>query len=225
MSIDTRMAASAYFRSLLLWQTFREPPDVPAEELLPRLRDCVGDALAVAGDGDEAASRLQVMWSDRRRRRPAGCSLPPPPPLSPDHAASELGLRFRVGIPAPGKDPSLYLDFRAARRWLRSHSRDRDVLNVFAYTCGASVAALAGGAHIPSHPITSHFSLAQRSQLPLPRRVPCAHAGAIQPLRHTLTGGLATQHSPALCPLAIYGRCARGGVSRLFTQCPRCGQR
>ena len=36
----------------------------------------------------------------------------------------------------PGRDPNLYLDFRAARRWLAANSEGRDVLNAFAFTCG-----------------------------------------------------------------------------------------
>ena len=129
------------YGDLLLFQTFREPPDVPADVLLPRIHELVNDAI---GSDNE----LQIMWSDRRRRRPADLPLPPPPPLLPEqHTASELGLQFRIAPPAMGKDPGLFLDFRAARRWVRANSKGCDVLNAFSYTCGASVAALAGGAN------------------------------------------------------------------------------
>ena len=51
------------------------------------------------------------------------------------HVARELGLRFMVPTPEAARDPALFLDFRAARRWLRRHCDGADVLNVFAYTC------------------------------------------------------------------------------------------
>jgi len=38
------------------------------------------------------------------------------------------------------------MDMRLVRRWLLQHSNERNVLNLFAYTCSLSVAALAGGA-------------------------------------------------------------------------------
>jgi 23S rRNA (cytosine1962-C5)-methyltransferase len=103
------------YGDLLLWQTFREPPDVPPELLLPRLHEMASEALTLSGD-EACASRMQIMWSDRRRRRPAGAPRPPPaPPLSASHAASELGLRYLIGPPAVGKDPGLFLDVSTAR--------------------------------------------------------------------------------------------------------------
>ena len=131
------------YGDLLLWQTFRDPPDVPPDVLLPRLQELVGEAhddACIYG----AKSRLQIMWSDRRRNR---AETPPPPELPAGHAAMELGLKYLIRPPEPGRDPGLFLDFRAARRWLRTNAEGRDVLNTFSYTCGASVAALAGGAN------------------------------------------------------------------------------
>ena len=40
----------------------------------------------------------------------------------------------------------LFLDLRAGRRWVKGAAHDKTVLNLFAYTCGIGVAALAGGA-------------------------------------------------------------------------------
>lgn len=90
-----------------------------------------------------------VQWNARQRRQQSrsGITVPAPPTNLPTgHTVSELGLRYAVEVPAPGRDPHLYLDFRAARRWLRANSAGCDVLNAFSYTCGAGVAALAGGA-------------------------------------------------------------------------------
>ena len=77
---------------------------------------------------------------------------------------AELGLAYRFVPPRRRGDPSLFLDFRPARRWVREECRrasaaaaaarrgDGDktagceVMNAFAYTCGVGVAAAAGGA-------------------------------------------------------------------------------
>ena len=57
----------------------------------------------------------------------------------------EQGLAFRIR-PAEGLAVGLYLDMREARSWVRSHARDRTLLNCFAYTGGFGIAARAGGA-------------------------------------------------------------------------------
>jgi 23S rRNA (cytosine1962-C5)-methyltransferase len=59
--------------------------------------------------------------------------------------AKEVGLSFSIR-PANGLSVGLYLDARDARSWVRQRARGRAVLNLFAYTCGFGVAALAGGA-------------------------------------------------------------------------------
>lgn len=55
------------------------------------------------------------------------------------------GLRFEV---RPGKQQNvgLFLDTGPLREWLKANSESCNVLNLFAYTCALSVAALAGGA-------------------------------------------------------------------------------
>lgn len=59
----------------------------------------------------------------------------------------ELGLSYTFRTPEPGKDPVLFLDLRATRRWL-SHNASGRVLNAFAYTCGAGLAAAKAGADV-----------------------------------------------------------------------------
>lgn len=61
------------------------------------------------------------------------------------HEVTEDGLRYLVNLD-DYLDTGLYLDDREVRRWLRARSDGRAALNLFAYTCAASVAALAGGA-------------------------------------------------------------------------------
>ncbi|RRW59944.1 methyltransferase [Pseudomonas fulva] len=49
----------------------------------------------------------------------------------------DLGVRQNNG---------LFLDMRHGRQWVRAQAKGQRVLNLFAYTCGFSVAAIAGGA-------------------------------------------------------------------------------
>ena len=102
-----------------------------------------------------AARPLRAVYLKRRpreARRAANEALgdvaPPEPTWGapvPETVALELGVRFLVR-PPNGLNVGLYLDARDARRWVRGHARGRSVLNLFAYTCGFSVAARLGGA-------------------------------------------------------------------------------
>jgi len=57
----------------------------------------------------------------------------------------EDGLKFEVR-PGLNRNAGLFLDMRPLRQWLKANSNQANVLNLFAYTCSLSVAALAGGA-------------------------------------------------------------------------------
>ncbi|HYR01558.1 MAG TPA: class I SAM-dependent rRNA methyltransferase, partial [Casimicrobiaceae bacterium] len=57
----------------------------------------------------------------------------------------EDGLRYRADVVA-GQKTGFYLDQRASRATVRSLAAERDVLNVFCYSGGFTLAALAGGA-------------------------------------------------------------------------------
>lgn len=58
---------------------------------------------------------------------------------------SENGLRYKLDLGIK-QNTGLFLDMRYGRRWVQEHARGKRVLNLFAYTCGFSVAAIAGGA-------------------------------------------------------------------------------
>lgn len=62
----------------------------------------------------------------------------------------EHGLRFLIDPMRPG-NPGLFLDARPARQWIRAHSKDRRVLNLFAFTGSLGVAAASGGARAVVH--------------------------------------------------------------------------
>lgn len=61
------------------------------------------------------------------------------------HSVREAGLNYQVDALAP-QNAGLFLDMRPGRQWVREHARGAQVLNLFAYTCAFSVAAIAGGA-------------------------------------------------------------------------------
>lgn len=61
------------------------------------------------------------------------------------HVVQEAGSRYVVHV-LKGQNHGLFLDMAEGRRWLREHTKGTKVLNLFAYTCSFSVAALQGGA-------------------------------------------------------------------------------
>jgi len=116
----------------LLIQSWREPP---SEDVLRSIRYLTCEYLG---------EWLGLCWYDRSKR---GDLRRPLMELSDaPRVGSELGLNFDGELVHRGIDPLLFLDFRAARRAVRARSTDKSVLNLFAYTCGIGVAALAGGA-------------------------------------------------------------------------------
>ncbi|MFQ6370485.1 class I SAM-dependent methyltransferase [Shewanella sp. YIC-542] len=61
------------------------------------------------------------------------------------HIVTENGCRFQVHL-LQGQNHGLFLDMANGRAWVKAHGAQCKVLNLFAYTCGFSVAALLGGA-------------------------------------------------------------------------------
>lgn len=129
---------------LLLVQTFRAPlgaADVDA------LHDVVRRALGVA---------LEVVCNHRGAARggPAAAGVEPEPEARheptpaalAEHVATERGARFLVRARHRGQDPWLFLDLRRGRAAVAALAPGKDVLNLFAYTCGVGVAAAVGGA-------------------------------------------------------------------------------
>ncbi len=54
-------------------------------------------------------------------------------------------LKFHISL-GRARNTGLFLDMKNGRRWVQDHSNNRRILNLFAYTCGFSVAAMAGRA-------------------------------------------------------------------------------
>lgn len=78
-------------------------------------------------------------------------------------AVKEGGLQFEVR-PGQQQNTGLFLDTRLLRAWLQANSKECNVLNLFAYTCSLSVAALAGGASRVTNVDVSKTSIAWGSR-------------------------------------------------------------
>ncbi len=59
----------------------------------------------------------------------------------------ESGLIFQIA-PLQYQNFGLFLDMRNGRHWLKQQAKNAKVLNLFAYTCASSVAAVSGGAKL-----------------------------------------------------------------------------
>ncbi|MDD2987761.1 MAG: class I SAM-dependent methyltransferase [Zoogloea sp.] len=84
----------------------------------------------------------QYRFEARAETRLMAGSVPEP------HVITENGARFAVHL-LRGLNHGFFLDMAEGRRWVREHMAARPgqkVLNLFAYTCSFSVAALLGGA-------------------------------------------------------------------------------
>ena len=57
----------------------------------------------------------------------------------------EDNLLFNISL-GKARNTGLFLDMANGRNWVQQNSQDKRVLNLFAYTCGFSVAAVAGNA-------------------------------------------------------------------------------
>jgi 23S rRNA (cytosine1962-C5)-methyltransferase len=58
---------------------------------------------------------------------------------------NEATLQFKISL-GKSRNTGLFLDMKKGRSWVQTHAKNLRVLNLFSYTCGFSVAAVAGGA-------------------------------------------------------------------------------
>ena len=109
--------------------------------LVQTFRELLGD-----GELDEIqrAVGLECVW---RHRGPGDGADYQPPAWALEHRPfRELGIGYEAPLVHQGQDPWLFLDLRAARRWIGANAGGLDVLNAFAYTGGAGLVAALGGA-------------------------------------------------------------------------------
>ena len=108
--------------------------------------DRVGQALAARwqqiAPGEPLNWVYQCRFEGRTETRLMAGSLPEP------HVVTEQGARYLVHL-LRGQNHGLFLDMAEGRAWVRGYAAAHPglkVLNLFAYTCAFSVAALQGGA-------------------------------------------------------------------------------
>lgn len=92
----------------------------------------------------------------------------------------EYGVRMLVE-PHTGQKTGLFLDQRENRHWVGRHAAGRRVLNLFSYTGGFSLAALAGGAqHVTSVDLAKPALATLERSLPLNAFDPASHRSAAE---------------------------------------------
>ena len=108
--------------------------------------------VALAGVGrvlDEVCPGLDLVYNDRSAagsrvlNRPAHASGGA---AASERVVTEHGVRFHLRARHRGHDPWLFLDLRTTRRAIMDEAAGKSLLNLFAYTCGAGVAAAVAGA-------------------------------------------------------------------------------
>jgi 23S rRNA (cytosine1962-C5)-methyltransferase len=119
-----------WFPPVAVVRLYDEVEDAWRERLCAALARVSGiDALVVQSRGRGRETRNEIAWGEVPERL----------------AAAEGGLQYWVS-PLQNQNSGLFLDMREGRRWVREHARGARVLNLFAYSCAFSVAAMAGGA-------------------------------------------------------------------------------
>jgi 23S rRNA (cytosine1962-C5)-methyltransferase len=120
------------YGSILLMQTWRE---ALGEDQANQIADHICTQLGIS---------LSPVWNHRQKRGRVEHHVLRDIINSP--VGKELGVEYDVSPVHDGIDPLLFLDFRSARRWIRTVSQNKTVLNLFSYTCGMGVVACLGQA-------------------------------------------------------------------------------
>lgn len=110
-----------------------------SETDLVHVHDALTARWAQLAPGEPLNWVFQRRDGHRTETRLMGGSVPEP------HVVSEDGARYVVHL-LRGQNHGLFLDMAQGRRWVRQQAAGQKVLNLFAYTCAFSVAALQGGA-------------------------------------------------------------------------------
>ena len=116
-----------WLEDILLVTLFREPPAAELELLISMLRSLNYPVLLQYRYQQDCPAH----WLSGEAHR--------------HWQVSENGLRYQLDL-GNRQNSGLFLDMRNGRQWVQQHATGKSVLNLFAYTCGFSVAAIAGGA-------------------------------------------------------------------------------
>jgi 23S rRNA (cytosine1962-C5)-methyltransferase len=103
--------------------------------------DWLAEQVAVLRKLSDKCRSIQVQY---RCRKFAPCELLWGEEITNLHAL-EHGLKYHISL-GKAQNSGLFLDMRNGREWVKQRSENKQVLNLFSYTCAFSVAAIAGGA-------------------------------------------------------------------------------
>ncbi|WP_068826198.1 class I SAM-dependent methyltransferase [Pseudomonas sp. BMS12] len=126
-----------WLQDVLLVSLFREPPAPQLVALHALLR-------ALAESPAWRASGGKHLLLQHRYRPDSATEYLVGEPIDSGQIV-ESGLRYQLDF-GRKQNSGLFLDMRLGRDWVREQAAGKRVLNLFAYTCGFSVAAIAGGA-------------------------------------------------------------------------------
>lgn len=126
-----------WLQGVVLVSLFREPAEAELDALI-RMLSAVTEELAWKESGAHALLLHHRYLADSRMEQLEG------EPIE-EWVITENGLRYKLDLGIK-QNNGLFLDMRYGRRWVQAHAQGKRVLNLFAYTCGFSVAAIAGGA-------------------------------------------------------------------------------
>ncbi|WP_417779854.1 class I SAM-dependent methyltransferase [Stutzerimonas xanthomarina] len=126
-----------WLQGIVLVSLFREPAVAELEAFVEML-------LALVGTPTWAASGAHTLLLQHRYLSDSHMQQLLGEPVE-EWVISENGLRYKLDLGIK-QNNGLFLDMRYGRRWVQQQARGKRVLNLFAYTCGFSVAAVAGGA-------------------------------------------------------------------------------
>jgi len=126
-----------WLQGIVLVSLFKEPEPAQLDDLLSTL-------LAVAASDAWKNSGAHTLAVQHRYLPQSLTQWLVGDPVD-EWTLTEGGLRYRIDL-GKKQNNGLFLDMRYGRDWVRTHAQGKRVLNLFAYTCGFSVAAIAGGA-------------------------------------------------------------------------------
>jgi 23S rRNA (cytosine1962-C5)-methyltransferase len=126
-----------WMQGVVLVSLFREPEPEP----LQGLRDML-QAL-IASDAWRQSGAHTLLLQHRYRLHDSAEWLLGEP--LEQWQITEHALRYQLDL-GRNQNTGLFLDMRLGRQWVKANAQGKRVLNLFAYTCGFSLAAMAGGA-------------------------------------------------------------------------------
>lgn len=128
-----------WLQGVVLVCLFREPPIDELEALQAMLQQ-----LSQSGEWQRSQAHSLLVQYRYQADSPMQCLVGE---LPDEWVITEGGLRFLLDL-GRKQNTGLFLDMRLGRHWVRENADGQRVLNLFAYTCGFSIAAIAGGAEL-----------------------------------------------------------------------------